>query len=239
MQYFIVEESFWELFPECQIAVIVMEGFKNQAEPESPKQQWLEKELEKANQEAKKYLQEDVLSQNPVIAVWRQAFMKFKTKRNARSSIEALLKRVEKGNEVRSINPLVDLYNIISLRYALPAGGEDLSSMQGPLRLRVTEGGDEFFALGEEGRDDTLKGEICYTDDIGAVCRCWNWREGQRTMLKEETTRAIVLLESVDPRRHEVLREAMNVFVEMSKDILGGNVILAEIVDIKHREVSL
>ena len=58
-------------------------------------------------------------------------------------------------------------------------------------------------------------------------------------MLKEETTRAIVLLESVDSRRHEVLREAMNVFVEMSKDILGGNVILAEIVDIKHREVSL
>ena len=48
--------------------------------------------LVEANNEAKKYLTKEVLSENPVIAVWREAYKKFKTKKGVRSSIEALLK---------------------------------------------------------------------------------------------------------------------------------------------------
>jgi DNA/RNA-binding domain of Phe-tRNA-synthetase-like protein len=71
----------------------------------------------------------------PTIKVWREAFMKFKKKKDNRSSIEALLKRVEKGNEVGKINPLVDIYNATSLIYGLPCGGEDIDSFVGNLRL--------------------------------------------------------------------------------------------------------
>ncbi len=237
MKYFTIEPSFWTLFPQCSIGVVILEGIQNQVKPDSATQTWLENELEKANQEAKQFLTEEVLSQNQVVSVWRQAFTKFKTKKNARSSIEALLKRVEKGKEVGSINPLVDLYNIISLRYALPAGGEDLDQMVGLLRLKVTEGGDEFMALGEEERDDTLPGEVCYVDDMGAVCRCWNWREGQRTMLTEQTKRAIVLFESVDPDRHLVLQHAMKEFIASAEHVLGGQVAKAVFLDREHCEV--
>lgn len=237
MSQFRVESSFWALFPQCKIGVVLLEGIDNQVKSDSDQQVWLENELLKANQAAREFLTEEVLSQNKVVSVWRQAFMKFKTKKNVRSSIEALLKRVEKGKEVGSINPLVDLYNIISLSYALPAGGEDLDQVVGLLRLKVTEGGDEFIALGEDERDDTLPGEICYVDDQGAVCRCWNWREGQRTMLTEQTKRAIVLFESLDPERHQTLQQAMNDFVQMAGKILGGKVVTARIIDRENPEV--
>ena len=237
MNQFRVDSSFWTLFPQCKIGVVLLEGIDNQVKSDSDQQVWLENELLKANQAAKEFLTEEVLSQNKVVSVWRQAFMKFKTKKNVRSSIEALLKRVEKGKEVGSINPLVDLYNIISLRYALPAGGEDLDQVVGLLRLKVTEGGDEFIALGEDERDDTLPGEICYVDDQGAVCRCWNWREGQRTMLTEQTKRAIVLFESLDPERHQTLQQATNDFVHMAEKILGGKVVTARIIDRENPEV--
>ena len=237
MNQFRVDSSFWTLFPQCKIGVVLLEGIDNQVKSDSDQQVWLENELLKANQAAREFLTEEVLSQNKVVSVWRQAFMKFKTKKNVRSSIEALLKRVEKGKEVGSINPLVDLYNIISLRYALPAGGEDLDQVVGLLRLKVTEGGDEFIALGEDERDDTLPGEICYVDDQGAVCRCWNWREGQRTMLTEQTKRAIVLFESLDPERHQTLQQATNDFVHMAEKILGGKVVTARIIDRENPEV--
>jgi DNA/RNA-binding domain of Phe-tRNA-synthetase-like protein len=237
MSQFRVDSSFWALFPQCKIGVVILEGINNQVQPGSDQQVWLESELLKANQEARVFLTEEVLSQNQVIAVWRKAFMQFKSKKNVRSSIESLLKRVEKGREVGSINPLVDLYNIISLRYALPAGGEDLDQVVGLLNLKVTEGGDEFIALGEEERDDTLPGEICYVDEAGAVCRCWNWREGQRTMLTEQTKRSIVLFESIDPERHQVLQLAMNEFIGSVEHILGGRVINAVVIDHEHREV--
>lgn len=130
--------------------------------------------LTKANREAEKYLVDDILSENPVIAIWREAYKKFKTKKGARSSIEALLKRVNSGNYVVSINKLVDIYNAASLKYALPCGAEDLDSFVGDLKLTITSGGDKFIPLGAEVEDNTLPNELCYLDDEGAVCRCFN-----------------------------------------------------------------
>ena len=54
-------------------------------------------------------------------------------KQGARSSIEALLKRVNNSNHIGTINPLVDIYNSISLKYALPCGGEDIDKFVGDI----------------------------------------------------------------------------------------------------------
>ena len=61
-----------------------------------------------------------MFSDNLVIHQWRQAYSKFRTKKGARSSIEALLKRVSQGHQFRLITPLVDIYNSISIEYAVP-----------------------------------------------------------------------------------------------------------------------
>ncbi|MFR5828293.1 MAG: B3/4 domain-containing protein [Adlercreutzia equolifaciens] len=137
-----------------------------------------------------------------------RAYQKFKTKKGARCSIENLLKRVLKGNPVGSITPSVDIYNAVSLAYALPVGGEDIDAMEGDIRLGITEGGDAFRPLGEEEDAPTLEGELCYRDDAGAICRCWNWRDGERTALTDDSKKAFLIIESVDPnapttrRRH-------------------------------------
>ncbi len=210
MKKFIAEPSFWALFPESEIGILVMENINNSLHEDDPAIDKIRKLLDTANHEAPKYLSDPVLSQNKVVAVWREAFMKFKTKKSARSSIEALLRRIEKGNAVGSINPLVDLYNAISLTFGLPCGMEDLDSVKGNLRLTITAGGDDFQALGDTEPDTTLPGELCYLDDLGAVCRCWNWRDGQRTMLTENTKHAVAVIESVDPTRHSDLQDALN-----------------------------
>ncbi|WP_426069879.1 phenylalanine--tRNA ligase beta subunit-related protein, partial [Escherichia coli] len=82
--------------------------------------------LNEAAKEARNYLAEETFSQNEVIAQWRQAFTTFKTKKGARSSIEALLKRANQEREFFPINPLVDIYNSISLSFGVPCGGEDI-----------------------------------------------------------------------------------------------------------------
>jgi len=217
-----IEPSFWRLFPECEIGVVLLKGIDNSEEGCEPVRPEMIEQLEKANQEAKKFLTEPVFSQSPAVAVWRQAFSQFKTKKGARSSIEALLKRIVKGNEVGMINPLVDLYNTVSLRYGLPCGGEDIDSFEGNLRLAVTDGHDEFMALGDEESEFTLPGEVCYLDDTGAVCRCWNWRDGQRTMLTEETKNAVLVIESVDPTRHQDLLAAVDSLATLAVRYLGG-----------------
>ena len=115
--------------------------------------------LARANTLAERHLESPTLSENAPIRVWRQAYQQFKTKRGARCSIENLLKRVLKGNPVGPISPSVDLYNAMSLKYALPFGGEDIDAFAGDLRLAVTQGGDAFLPLGEGAENDpTLRG---------------------------------------------------------------------------------
>jgi DNA/RNA-binding domain of Phe-tRNA-synthetase-like protein len=239
MKKFIADSTFWTLFPDSEIGILVMDNIQNVQREDDPVQNRIMELLNNANKGASKFLTDPVLSQNPVVAVWREAFLKFKTKKGARSSIEALLRRIDKGNAVGSINPLVDLYNAISLTFGLPCGMEDLDTIEGNLRLTITKGGDDFLALGDTEPDPTLPGELCYLDDAGGVCRCWNWRDGQRTMLTESTKRAIAVIESVDPARHSDLQEALNELAAWVNEAGVATVIVNTIVNRNNPEIEV
>ena len=218
MASFAIEPAFWELFPQAEIGIVVARGIDNAHESSED----VKAALAEANKAALAHVPDPTISKNPAVAVWREAFQQFKTKKGARSSIEALLKRASGGREVGSINPLVDIYNTVSLTYALPCGGEDIDTFAGDLRLTVTQGGDAFRALGDEADSETLPGEVCYLDDAGAVCRCWNWRDGQRTMLTENTKNAFLILECVDPARTDDLKAAAAMLAEKVQALCGG-----------------
>lgn len=239
MKKFITEESFWSLFPDAEIGVVVLNDVDN-SDSVYEDNDTIRDDLAKANQEAGKWITATPLSKNEVIKVWRDAFQKFKKKKGNRASIEALLARVDKGNYVGGINPLVDVYNAISLTYGLPIGGEDIDNFAGNLRLTVSEeGGDEFMALGDEENNPTLPGELCYLDDIGAVCRCWNWRDGKRTMLTGNTKNAFMIIESVDPGRHGDLVEALDLMEENAVKYLGAKALVKTILTKENREVMI
>lgn len=239
MQRFIAEDSFWELFPDAALGILIVSNMKSTEEVSEKDATAIKTMLAEANALAETHLKSDTISENEVVKVWREAFQMFKTKKGARSSVENLLKRVLKGNPVGSITPSVDIYNTISLKYALPVGGEDLDSIIGDLRFGITEGGDDFCPLGEEEQDPTLPGELCYRDDWGAVCRCWNWRDGQRTALTDHTENAFLIIECVDPSRIDDLKAALEEFADFMEHYLGATIEECVIVDKDKPELSL
>ena len=215
----IVDENFWEIFPDAQISVLSVKGLNNQVD--ESKDPYFQDLLNKASQKALSFIPDEAFTQNQVIQEWREAFSRFKTKKGVRSSIEALLKRVSQGREFRPINPLVDLYNSISLSYALPCGGEDLAAIQGDLHLGKAKGGEAFFPLGAEEDAPALPEEIIYYDEAGAVCRSLNWREAQRTMLTEETRDAVLVIEAIHPNQKERALEAIEALSQLIQDYFG------------------
>lgn len=239
MQKFIAEESFWELFPDAAIGIIVASGMKSADEVDPADAEAIKRLLAEANEQADKYLTSNVISENEMVKVWREAYSKFKTKKGARCSIENLLKRVLKGNPVGSITPSVDIYNAISLKYALPVGGEDIDTVEGDFRLGVTDGGDAFMPIGEDEEDPTLPGELCYRDDAGAICRCWNWRDGQRSALSDDSENAILVIECVDPARIGVLNEALDEFAALISEHLGARIETRAIVTRDNPELTI
>lgn len=238
MAKFIITDEFWEIFPKAEIAVVLVKGIKNTEAHVADVREEINELLKKSNKEATKFLTEEVFSQNKVISVWREAYQQFKTKKGVRCSIENLLKRIEKGTGVSPINPLVDIYNAVSLTYGLPCGGEDIDTFKGNLLLTKAVGGESFLALGDEEYDNALPEEIIYKDDEGAVCRCWNWRDGQRTMLTENTVNAFLIIESVNPDRSEDVAAATSLLASLTQKYLGGSTEIAYM-NIVDRELTL
>jgi DNA/RNA-binding domain of Phe-tRNA-synthetase-like protein len=234
MKKFIIEDEFWSVFPNAKIGVIVCEGIDNSISDS----QAYEEMLSDAEQEAKKFFVMEEFSSNPVIAIWREAFQKFKTKKGVRASIEALLKRVHNGNHIGTINPLVDIYNSISLRYGLPCGGEDIDKFEGHIRLTKASGNEEFLPLGSDENTPPYEGEIVYKDEAGAICRCWNWREAQRTMLTEDTKNAFLCIEMVDEMRTDDFRNALSELADLVSKHLGGTVNVFNL-DINNQEIKI
>ncbi|HOO64253.1 MAG TPA: B3/4 domain-containing protein [Synergistaceae bacterium] len=234
MKNFKIEDDFWDLFPDAKIGIVICKNIDNALR----EQDKYEAMLLKAEKEAFKYLQEPDFSNNGVIRVWREAFQKFKTKKGARSSIEALMKRVHKGNHVGTINPLVDIYNATSLTYALPCGGEDIDTFRGDVRLTKAVGNESFITLGTDENAPPYEGEIIYKDDDGAICRCWNWRESVRTMLTENTKNAFMCIELVDKEREEALENALDHLAKNAEAHLGGTYEIS-VLDIHNKTIPV
>ena len=234
MKKFVIENEFWSIFHSAKIGVVVSKEIDNNIRDVEA----YEEMMRNAEQEAKKFFEKEEFSSNPVIAVWREAFQKFKTKKGARSSIEALLKRVHNGNDIGTINPLVDIYNSISLRYGLPCGGEDIDTFIGDIRLTKAVGDEEFVLLGSDENTPPYEGEVVYKDDAGAICRCWNWREAQRTMLTENTKNAFLCVELVDETRSEDFKNALEELADLISKQLGG-ISKLYMLDTNNREIEI
>jgi DNA/RNA-binding domain of Phe-tRNA-synthetase-like protein len=134
----------------------------------------------------------------PEVLAWRRAYQGFGVKpREARSSVEALLRRASAG--LPRINRLTDAYNAVSVMSLMPIGGEDLSGYEGPARL-VVAAGDETFDTVADGLptvQTVAAGEIAWRDDAGVTCRRWNWRQCVRTRLTESTTAALFIIDGL------------------------------------------
>ncbi|MGV1064979.1 B3/B4 domain-containing protein [Clostridium perfringens] len=218
MKKFIIEDDFGELFPNAKIGIITCNGIDNTIKDENQYKDM----ISQGEKEALSHLPNKEFSSNEVIKVWRDAFKKFKTKKGARSSIEALLKRVSTGKGLGTINPLVDIYNSISLKYAMPCGGEDMDKFVGDIRLTKATGDESFITLGSDKSEPPYEGEIVYKDNEGAICRCWNWRESVRTMLTEDTKNAFLCIELVDENREKEFENALKELSQLVEENLGG-----------------
>lgn len=209
---FKIDQKIFEQYPDVLLGVVVLHNINNKGEGEG---------LSQALREAKKLAVEKVggipVVEHPNIVSWREAYRKFGAKpKDYPSSIENLIRRILKGEQVRHINKLVDVYNVISLRHLVPVGGEDTDKVKGDVLLTFAGDNEQaIFLLGEKEARPPYANEVIYKDDNGAICRRWNWKEADRTKLTEDTTDAFMVIEGLPPVDREQIQVALSELSEM------------------------
>lgn len=177
------------------------------------------------------------LASYPVIKDWRDIYKSFGEKK-FRASIEALIRRTINDKGLPRINSLVDLYNLVSLKYEMPVGGENIDAMDSDLELTYATGQEIFIPFETAKQENPNVGEIIYKFGNNVICRCFNYRDSELTKLTSETKNAIFFMERLDSNT-ESLEDAINELAEVIIEHLGGQVIKKAVFDKNNCVVTL
>jgi DNA/RNA-binding domain of Phe-tRNA-synthetase-like protein len=183
LTYSIADDVFAR-FPDYCRGVVIAHDVQNGAAPEE-----LVCMLRQEEATARERLNMDTLTAEPRLASWREAFRQLGYKPgDFRPSIEALLRRVLRGQELPSINALVDIGNIVSLRYLLPVGGHAIDKLEHDIALRPADGGEEFVPFGSDVIEHPVPGEFIFAEGRKVLTRRWIWRQANHSLTLPETT---------------------------------------------------
>ena len=135
----------------------------------------------------------------PSLAAWRRAFTAFGVEPTRyRSAVEALLRRLTKHGEIPSVSLLVDLGNLVSVRYLLPVAVLDLTGVTGGITVRLAEGNEEFTDLGATSVERPDPGEVVFVDAAGVVhARRWCWRQSAQSATGPATKEILIAVEGL------------------------------------------
>jgi DNA/RNA-binding domain of Phe-tRNA-synthetase-like protein len=137
------------------------------------------------------------LSELPTLAAWRKVFRGFGVDPTQyRSAAEALLRRLTKQGELPSIGTLVDLANLVSVRYALPVAIFDQRGISGGTIVRFARGNERWADLGSSETEHPEPGEVIFADETDVVsARRWCWWQSAGSAAREDTTEILVTVE--------------------------------------------
>jgi DNA/RNA-binding domain of Phe-tRNA-synthetase-like protein len=190
---FVVSPKIFELYPGLKLPVVVAQGLEPTANSIRVEKLWREA-WEEAGLLASTYAN---AQSHPRVAAWREAMAATGVSgRKYPSSVESLLRRAFKGGEPPRINPLVDFYNSISLRYVVPAGGFDLALLGDALELRLTREADTFRPLDSASAERVEPKEVAYASGNEILTRHFVWKQSHKGLLSE-STRSVFLVSEV------------------------------------------
>ncbi len=219
MRHLLVSGEIFRSFPDAVLGVIVFRDIDNRGEnPE------IISMLRTEEAQTVQRFASVPVNEHPHIAPWREVYRKFGAKpKDYPSSVENLVRRVSKGHQLRHINSLVDLYNTVSLRHIVPVGGEDLDKIEGNIELTFAAANEPAVTLlGEPEARSPKPGEVIYKDDIGAICRRWNWKEADRTKFTENTVHGFLVIEGLSPVGQSLVEHAIDELFELVRSYCGG-----------------
>jgi DNA/RNA-binding domain of Phe-tRNA-synthetase-like protein len=231
MTTFRYDAAILERFPAITGGVILATGVRNGPGPESLRAAYL------AEQRATlARIGEAPLSQLPTLAAWRSAFRRFGVDpTQCRSAAEALLRRLTKKGDIPSINALVDLGNLVSIRYALPVAIFDTRALTGPLTVRFATGEERYTPLGQpDVTEHPTAGEVVFSDDTGLVfAERWCWRQSDQSAARDDTMTAVVTVEAQHDGGGAEIEAALADLLALLERYAGGRVTSA-MLDAQH-----
>lgn len=220
MTSFQYDKQITDNYANLSAGVIVARGMTNTPTSEALKDRYL---AEQAAVKAR--IGDTPLSDLPSLQAWRRAFSAFGVSPTKyRSAAEALLRRLTKKGDVPCINTLVDIGNLVSIRYGLPVAIFDTRQIAAPITVHYSNGSELYteLASGEAMRPEP--GEVVFSDENKmVVARRWCWRQSATSAANVGTTEAVITVEAHHSGGGSDIESALEDLSELLEAYAGGS----------------
>ncbi len=216
--FYSISSEIFSVFPEYVRGVVLAYDVANTKSPSR-----LVEELRAAEASVRDRLSLEELTAHSRIGSWREAFRKVGIKPSEfRASIEAMTRRALRRQELPSINALVDIGNIFSLRHLLPIGAHAIDVISRDLVLCRATGEEEFVPFGSDQTDHPAPGEIIFAEGDTVLTRRWSWRQGNHTLTLPATTAVEYNVDGLPPVSQSEIEGVCQELMELVQKFCGG-----------------
>lgn len=160
----------------------------------------------------------DSIKDMMTIRATREAYKKCgKDPSRYRPSGEALCRRILRGIPLYQIDTLVDLINLVSIRYGYSIGGFDADKIEGgTLVLGIGKAGEPYEGIGRG--ELNIEGMPVYRDAVGGIGTPTS--DNERTKLELGTTRLLAIINGYSGK--EGLQEAAGYMVGLLEEFASA-----------------
>ncbi len=213
---FEVSKYFFDKVEDAVFGVVVVKNFNNKVS-----YNYINNMFNESLKTSKEKFLNVKIKEEDWIQPYREAFRKLNINPNKyMCSIEALITRISKGNDIPNINSIVDLGNALSLKYELPIGVHDMdNSIDGDIQIRESDGNDNFVPFGSDEIEHPDAGEIIYASGNEVKTRRWTWRQGEKSKVTEESKDFFIPIDGFTSNKDKIL-ELQEELVKYLKDDL-------------------
>ncbi|MBX3658112.1 MAG: hypothetical protein KF740_06730 [Ramlibacter sp.] len=215
-----ISADIFRLFPGYCRGVVVARGFAN-----GPSAPAVTAQLREAEAALRQRISGNV-AEHPAIASWREAYRRFGAKPSEhRSAVEALTRRVLKPDTLPAINTLVDIGNLISIKYLLPAGVHPTDALRHGAMLRLAKEGDQFAPPDGGAAETPPPGEVVFADGASVLTRRWTWRQAASTQTGMDTRGVFFNIDGLPPTPRADVQAAAAEAAALVQAHCGGEVL--------------
>jgi DNA/RNA-binding domain of Phe-tRNA-synthetase-like protein len=219
MTTFQYHQQIIENYPQIVGGVIIAQGMSNRPTSDALRDLYLVEQ-----ETVKKRIGDTPLSEIESLGAWRRAISAFGiSPTKYRSAAEALLRRLTKKGDIPIINTLVDIGNLISIRYALPVAIFDTRELKGAVTVHYSGGTESYTELGNDAIIHPEVGEVIFSDEQKMViARRWCWRQSATSAANDNTTNAIITVEAHHDNAQADIQSAVNDLHDLLTTYAGG-----------------
>ena len=137
-------------------------------------------------------------------------------------SVENLYRLILKRGKLPTINNLVDIYNLVSVRTRCSMGAHDLDRITTPVRLQPLSGSESFVPLGRSEPQSVGAGEFGYVDAAGRLLCRLEVLQADSSKVTSDIRNILMIIETTTAHRPETVQQARDEVIDRVALYCGG-----------------